>query len=99
MYICLIVNWEESDQNFTLIIKVSLGHFLILIFFIQDDVVQKVKQEIEVEKNKELEKMKQSLAKVLVHRHNQINFRYVNCFNCWLQGLSLHAMTYLVKFF
>lgn len=50
------------------------------IFFIQDDVVQKVKQEIEVEKNKELEKMKQSLAKVLVHRHNQITFRYVNCF-------------------
>nr|XP_022344226.1 trichohyalin-like isoform X11 [Crassostrea virginica] len=29
----------------------------------KDDVVQKVKQEIEVEKNKELEKMKQSLAK------------------------------------
>ena len=82
MYMCLqIENWEESDENFTLIIKVSLWHFLILkFFFIQDDVVQKVKQEIEVEKNKELEKMKQSLAKVLVHRHNQINFRYVICF-------------------
>lgn len=42
----------------------------LMMFLMQDDIVQKVKQEIEVEKNKELDKMKQSLIKV--HRSSHL---------------------------